>query len=214
MATPASGAAETTGTWEGGLAVPVDPPAPPDIGSGTITIVSQGSTADSGTLVSYSGGIFTSQFWSTGPPVPLLIEILPPQEVRKIGEEVAEQLRGPGSGLDDIPLRAFVETVRLYLEPEASDRFTVAVFGSITQVNPGELLGEVSWPGGIAGTVLGSADGVSAQTHLAAMPAGNPAPLREADQRSLVLALESTLATEAIDPLWQQMLSFAEQALP
>jgi len=43
---------------------------------------------------------------------------------------------------------------------------------------------------------------------------GNPTPLREADLRSLVLALENAVVTQPIDPLWQQMLSFAQDALP
>jgi len=38
--------------------------------------------------------------------------------------------------------------------------------------------------------------------------------LREADLRSLVLALENAVVTQPIDPLWQQMLSFAQDALP
>jgi hypothetical protein len=214
MASPSPGAAEVTELWQGSLSAPTTPPDLPAAGSGTITIVSQQSTEDSGFLVSYLEGNFTSQFWSTGPVIPYLIEVLSPERVRQIREQIIEQLRGVGSGLDDIPLRAFAEAARLYLESEASDRFEVVAFGPITRPGVGELQGEVSWPSGIVGTVLGSADGVSAQTHLAPVPAGNPVPLREADQRSLVLALTSALAAQSIDPLWQQMLSFAEQALP
>jgi hypothetical protein len=102
----------------------------------------------------------------------------------------------------------------MYFEPAASDRFTVAAFGSISQVSPGELQGTASWPGAVIGTVLGSADGVSAQSHLAHMVAASPAPLRSADLQSLILALHSALAISAIDPTWQQLLTFAEQALP
>ena len=211
MATPSSGAAGTTGPWQGGFPAPNPPPDLPDLDSGSVTIVSPGATADSGSLVRYTGGFFISQSWSTGPPVPLLIEVLQPDAIRKIRHEITEQLHGPGSGLDDIPLRAFAEAARLYLEPQASDRFTTATFGSITQVSPGEFAGNVSWPAGVAGTVLASGQKVSAQTHLAAVPAGNPAPLREADLQSLVQALDSAVAAGGIDPLWQQVLSIALQ---
>jgi hypothetical protein len=44
--------------------------------------------------------------------------------------------------------------------------------------------------------------------------AGNPAWLRSADLQSLVIALRQALDTAQLDPLWQQMLIFAEQALP
>lgn len=208
MTSPSVNVAETTGPWEGGFAGP----GFSDLSDGAVIIVSQLPEAGTGILVSYSEGIFTRQFWTTGPPVPMLIELLSPEEVKAIGDQVAEQLRDSGSGLDDTPLRAFLETVRLYLETEASDRFTEAVFGSIVQTNQAELQGQVSWPGDVVGTVL-SADGVSAQTHLAQVPAGNPVPLRKADLRSFVFALEGALSTQAIDPLWQQMLSAAEQAL-
>lgn len=209
MTAPSVGAVETTGPWEGGFIGP----GLSDLISGEVIILSELPEAGTGIAVSYSGGIFTRRFWTTGPPVPLIIEILSPEEVKAIGDQVHDQLRGAGSGLDDIPLRAFLETVRLYLDPAASDRFTTAVFGSIVQVNPGELQGEVSWPGDVVGTVL-SVDGVSAQSNLAHVPAGNPAPLRKADLRSLVFALENAIATSVIDPLWQQMLTLAEEALP
>jgi len=87
------------------------------------------------------------------------------------------------------------------------------VFGPITQSSPQGLQGQVTWPGDVIGTVLGSADGVSAQSHLANVAAGNPAWLRNADLRSLVIALQEALGTAQPDPLWQQMLAFAEQAL-
>ncbi len=214
MATPSSGSAGPTGPWQSGFPAPTPPPALPDLDTGSITIVSQGSTPDSGSLVRYAGGIFTSQFWSTGPAVPLLIEVLQPDALRKIRHEVAEQLHATGSGLDDIPLLAFAEAARLYLEPDASDRFTAAVFGAVTEPGPGEFLGTVSWPGGVVGMVLASGQEVSAQTHLPPVPAGNLTPLREADLRSLVEALDGALASAAIDPLWQQVLSIAQQALP
>jgi hypothetical protein len=209
MATPATGAAEATGPWQGGFSGP----GLPALG-GALVIAAELPDDGAGILVSYSGGIFTRQFWTTGPPVPQIIEILPPGEVKAISDQVAEQLEGPGSGLDDIPLREFVETVRLHFEQEPSDRFEEAVFGSITQASPGGLQGQVTWPGDVIGTVLGSADGVSAQSHLANIAAGNPAWLRNADLQSLVIALQDALATSATDPLWQQMLTYAEQALP
>jgi hypothetical protein len=209
MTTPVPGAAEATGLWQGGFSGP----GLPALG-GAVVIAAQLPDDGAGVLVSYSGGIFTRQFWTTGPPVPHIIEILPPEEVKAIRGQVAEQLEGPGSGLDDIPLRDFVETVRLHFEQEASDRFTEAVFGSIAQASPASLQGQVTWPGDVIGTVLGSADGVSAQSHLANVTAGNPAWLRSADLQSLVIALHNALATSGIDPLWQQMLTFAEQALP
>jgi hypothetical protein len=209
MASASSGASEATGPWAGGFSGP----GISDLG-GAVLIASELPQAGTGVLVSYSEGQFISRLWSTGPAIPEIIEILSRDRVHAIRDQVAEQLMGPGSGLDDIPLRAFVETVRMYFEPEASDRFTVAAFGSISQVNPGELQGTVSWPGAVIGTVLGSASGVSAQTHLAHMAAANPAPLRGADLQSLILALHSALAISAIDPVWQKMLTFAEQALP
>jgi hypothetical protein len=209
MATPAAGAAEATGLWQGGFSGP----GLPALG-GAVVIAAQLPDDGAGILVSYSGGIFTRQFWTTGPPVSQIIEILRPGEVKAISDQVAEQLQGPGSGLDDVPLREFVETVRLHFEQEPSDRFEEAVFGSITQASPGGLQGQVTWPGDVIGTVLGSADGVSAQSHLANIAAGNPAWLRKADLQSFVIALQDALATSAIDPLWQQMLTFAEQALP
>jgi hypothetical protein len=209
MASASSGSSEPAGPWAGGFSGP----GISDLG-GAVLIASELPQAGTGILVSYAEGQFTRRFWTTGPVVPEVIEILSRDQVHAIRDQVAGQLMGPGSGLDDIPLRTFVETVRMYFEPQASDRFTVAAFGSISQLNPGELQGTVSWPGAVIGTVLGSANGVSAQTHLAHMAAGNPSPLRSADLQSLILALHSALAISAIDPVWQKMLSFAEQALP
>lgn len=198
-----------TGPWAGGFSGP----GLSNLG-GAVIIASELPDAGTGILVSYSGGRFTRQFWTTGPPIPQFIEVLSPEQIHAIEDQVAAQLVGPGSGLDDIPLRDFVETVRMHFEPEASERFTVAAFGSITEVAPGTLEGEVSWPGDVVGTVAGSTDGVLAQSHLAHVAAANPAPLRDADLQSLLLALHGALANLAIDPLWQQMLIFAERALP
>jgi hypothetical protein len=208
MATPAPDADEATGLWQGGFSGP----GLPALGGGVV-IAAQLPDDGAGILVSYSGGIFTRQFWTTGPPVPQVVEILQPDEVRAVRDQVAEQLDGPGSGLDDVPLLDFVETVRLHFEQEASERFAGAVFGSITPANPAGLQGQVTWSGDVIGTVLGSTGGVSAQSHLANVAAGNPAWLRSADLQSLVIALHQALATAEIDPLWQQMLTFAEQAL-
>jgi hypothetical protein len=208
MTTPAPGAAEATGPWQGGFSGPGLPSL-----DGAIVIAAELPDDRAGVLVSYSGGIFTQQFWTTGPPVPHIVQILQPDEVRAVRDQVAGQLRGPGSGLDDIPLREFVEAVRLHFEEEPSERFAEAVFGSITQASPLGLQGQVTWPGDVIGTVLGNADGVSAQSHLANVAAGNPAWLRSADLQSLVSALHKALAAGQIDPLWQQMLSYAEQAL-
>ena len=214
MASPSPGGVGTTEYWEAGFSRVFTPPILPPFGSGVIAAAVQEPGADTGAAITYTGSIFTSQSWSTGPPVPFLIKDLEPAEVRKIRDQIVDQLRGPGSGLDDLPLRAFVEVAKLYLEPGPSDRFTTAAFGTITQPSPGEYLGEVSWPGDITGTVLGTAQQISAESHLAAVQAGNPAPLREADLRSLVLALQSALAEQAADPQWQELLDLAEQALP
>jgi len=199
--------------WQGGFCLPLPPPAIPDLSSAAIAILTQSPTAESGQLVSYFAGAFTLQFWSAGSPVPLLVEILPPEQVRKIRDQVVDQLHNGASGLDAVPLRAFAEAARLYLQPEASERFAAAQFGAITAPSPGELAGQLSWPSGVAGTVLGSGQKISAQSHLAAVPAMNPAPLRQADLTSLILALGQALATQPLDPLWQQMLSLAENAL-
>ncbi len=208
MTAPAPFSGEASGPWQGGFSGPGLPAL-----DGAIVIAAQLPDDRAGVLVSYSGGIFTQQFWTTGPPVPQIVQILRPDEVRAVSDQVAGQLRGPGSGLDDVPLREFVEAVRLHFEEEPSGRFAEAVFGSITQASPLGLQGQVTWPGDVIGTVLGNAGGVSAQSHLANVAAGNTAWLRSADLRSLAIALHKALDTGQIDPLWQQMLSYAEQAL-
>lgn len=201
-----------TAPWQGGFSVPVQPPVPPAFGSATIMIAQQSGTT--GTVVSYANGIFTRQFWSEDGAVPLIVEVLQPSALREIRDQVVEQLECPGSGLDDLPLRAFVEAVGVQLRCTPSDRFAEATFGPITQPAPHELLGVVTFPNDVTGTVLGSIAGVSAETHLSALPAGRPTPLRVGDLRSLVWTLEIALATQDIDPLWQQMLSCARQVLP
>jgi hypothetical protein len=209
MAIPAPAAAEATGLWQGGFTGP----GLPALG-GAVVIATELPDDGAGVLVSYAGGIFTRQFWTTGPPVPQVVEILKPDEVAAVRDQVVYQLETPGCGLDEIPLREFVEAVRLHFQRDASERFAQAVFGSITQSSPLGLQGQVTWCGDVIGTVLGNSDGISAQSHLANVAAGNPAWLRSADLQSLVIALRQALDTAQLDPLWQQMLTFAEQALP
>jgi len=212
MATPAApappAASEETGLWQGGFSGP----GLPALG-GSVVIAAELPDDGAGVLVSYAGGVFTKQFWTTGPPVPQITEILKPDEIAAIRDQVVEQLQAPGSGLDEVPLREFVEAVRLHFAQDVSHRFADAVFGSITQSSPQGLQGQVTWPGDVIGTVLGNSDGVSAQSHLANVAAGNPAWLRTADLRSLVIALQQALDTAQLDPMWQQMLTFAKQAL-
>lgn len=197
--------------WEGGLSVPVLPPHVPLFDSAAI-VVAQQSDAQTGVAVSYSRGIFTRQFWSTGHPVPVLIEVLKPQDVQQIRDQVLEQLVIPGDGLDHLPLRAFVTAADVYLNPEPSTRFNRAAFGTIAEQAPGQLLGAVAYPDGVAGTIIGSDAGVSGESHLGPLPSGFQAPLRVGDLRSLISSLQNALAAGGIDPLWQQMLTFAQQA--
>jgi hypothetical protein len=208
MTAPAPDSAEATGPWQGGFSGPGLPAL-----DGAIVIAAQLPEDGAGVLVSYTGGIFTQQFWTTGPPVPRVVQILKPDEVRAVRDQIASQLQGPGSGLDDVPLREFVEAVRLHFDETASGRFAEAVFGSITQASPLGLQGQVTWPGDVIGTVLGNVEGVSAQSHLANVAAGNLAWLRSADLQSLVIALHKALDAGQTDPLWQHMLTYAEQAL-
>jgi hypothetical protein len=197
--------------WEGGLSVPVLPPHIPLFDSAAI-VVAQQSDAQSGVAVSYSRGIFTRQSWSTGHPVPLLIEVLEPQDVKQVRDQIIEQFVISGDGLDHLPLRAFVTAADVYLNPEPSTRFSRAVFGAIAEQAPGQLLGAVAYPGGVAGTILGSDAGVSGESHLGSLPGGFQAPLRVGDLRSLISSLKNAVSAGGIDPLWQQMLTFAQQA--
>jgi hypothetical protein len=197
--------------WEGGLSVPVLPPHVPLFDSAAI-VVAQQSDAQAGVAVSYSRGIFTRQSWSTGHPVPLLIEVLKPADVQQIRDEILEQLATGGDGLDHLPLRAFVTVADVYLSPEPSHRYRRAVFGTIAEQAPGQLLGAVSYPDGVAGSIVGSDQGVSGESHLAPLPAGFPAPLRVGDLRSLIFSLENALTAGGMDPQWQQMLTYAKQA--
>ena len=197
--------------WEGGFSVPVLPPQFPLFDSAAI-VVAQQSDAQAGVAVSFGRGIFTRQAWSTGHPVPGVIEVLKPPEVEQIRDQVREQLDRPGDGLDHLPLRAFVTAADVYLDPEPSGRFRRAVFGAIAEQAPGQLLGAVAFPDGVAGTVVGSDAGVSGESHLAPLPPGFQAPLRTGDLLSLILSLENALDAGGIDPLWEQLLTFAQEA--
>jgi hypothetical protein len=138
--------------------------------------------------------------------------VLKLHEVRQVRDQVREQLVLPGDGLDHLPLRAFVTAADVYLNPEPSTRFDQAVFGTIAEQAPGRLLGAVAYPGGVAGTILGSDAGVSGESHLGPLPSGFQAPLRVGDLRLLISSLENALDAGGIDPLWQQMLIFVQQA--
>ena len=107
-----------------------------------------------------------------------------------------EQLVIPGDGLDQVPLRAFVTAADVYLSPDLSTRFDRAVFGTIAEQAPGQLLGAVAYPGDVVGTIPGSDAGVSGESHLGPLPSGFQAPLRVGDLRSLISSLENALAGE------------------
>ena len=102
----AFGAAPVMGPWQGGLAQPVGPPSRPRFGTGALTLLSQ-TDASSGSLVSYVGGIFTAQFWTTGHQVPFLVRELDAEDVKALRDELSEQLdgtehgarRGPAAGV-------------------------------------------------------------------------------------------------------------------
>lgn len=59
-------------------------------------VVAQQSDAQTGVAVSYSRGIFTRQSWSAGHPVPGLIEVLKPQKVRQVRDQVLASADHPG----------------------------------------------------------------------------------------------------------------------
>ena len=138
--------------------------------------------------------------------------MLKPQDVRQIRHQVLEQLAVPGNGLHHLPLRTFVTAADVYLNPEPSARFSSAVFGAIAEQAPGQLAGAVTYPSGVVGTLAGSDAGVFGESHLGPFPPGFQAPLRLGDLRSLILSLENALASGGIDALWEQMLTFAQQA--
>jgi hypothetical protein len=200
-----SPSADTLGPWEAGFAGP----GLPELEGGALIIAAELPEAGTGIMVTYTGGAFRRQFWTDGPPIPFIIELLTPADLKVLRDQLAAQLEGPGSGLDDIPLRAFLEAVRLHLSPGTSDRFAAAVFGTVTTPNPGEFLGQVSWPDDVTGTVQASANGIAAQSGLAHLTATDPVRLRPADVRSLVASLQAA----PVSAPWDQVLNFAEQAL-
>jgi hypothetical protein len=213
---------QSTGTnqpWAGGVAAPFFPPALPEFDSAAIVVVQQ-ADAESGVAVSYRGGGFSRQEWTTGHPVPLLIEDLKRPQVEQVRDEIRQQLATRGDGLDDLPLRAFLTVADLYLSPEPSGRYVSAVFGAITEADGKVTLGgTVSWPDGVTGTVvgldpqvLGEPVGVSGQSHLPAFPAGAPVELRLGDLRSLIASLEKAQAAGGLDPLWLRMMDLAQSA--
>jgi hypothetical protein len=197
--------------WAGGLSVPFFPPGVPELDSAAI-VVAQQFDAEAGVAVSYSRGIFTRQEWTTGHPVPDLIVVLQRPEVEQVRDQVREQLTTRGAGLDVLPLRAFLTVADLYLSPEPSGRYVSAVFGAISEPAAGQLSGTVSYPDGVTGTIVGSDTGVSGESHLAPLPPGPLDPLRVADLGSLITSLEKALTAGDLDPLWQHMLAFAQQA--
>jgi len=198
--------------WQGGVSVPVLPPHIPLFDSAAIVVARQ-SDSQTGEAVSYNRGIFSKQSWSIGHPVPGVIQVLKPDEVRQIRDHVRDQLASRAGGLDDIPLRAFLAVADVYLDHETSSRFGRAEFGAIGERVPGQLQGEVTYTDGVAGTVVGSDEGVSAQSHLRLFPPGYEAPMRVGDLRSLISSLQNALAEQNLDPLWQRMLTFAQQAI-
>ena len=197
--------------WEGGVSVPVLPPHVPLFDSAAI-VVAQPTDAQAGVAVAYSRGIFTRQAWSTGHPVPGVIEVLPPQDVRQVRDQIRDQLAVRGDGLDHLPLRAFLTVADVYLSREPSARYASAIFGAVAEQAPGQLAGTVTYPDGVAGTVVGSATGVSGESHVPPLPPGFLAPLRTGDVRSLAFHLEKALTAGDLDPLWQHLLAFAQQA--
>jgi hypothetical protein len=146
--------------------------------------------------------------------VPFRVRELDSEDVKALRDELTEQLEGPSTGLDDLPLRAFVAAADAYVASR-SDRFSGATFGAISAVAPSELLGELGWPGSAVGTVLGSKQGVSGQSHIPPQPASDPAPLRRAERRSLIAALIAAErdCANSLDPLWSELRIFAELAV-
>ena len=163
-------------------------------------------------------GAFYRSFWTVGSnAVPTFIEMLAPATVRQIRNELVDQLASSATGLDDVPLKTFVEAADQYLQSRSSERFSNAVFGIITeQTTPSQFLdGAASFPNGIIGTNQYTAGRIVAETHLSALPAAQPAPLRVADLRSLAQALQLALSDQpGKDPApWQQVLTLTQNEL-
>jgi hypothetical protein len=211
---------ETTTPWEGGFSGRPTPPQPPNLEAGAIVVVQAASAEGTGVQITYMDSAFYRSFWSVGSSaVPTLVEMLTPATVRQIRTQLVDQLASSATGLDDVPLKAFVEAAHQYLQSRSSERFSNAVFGTITeQTTPSVFLdGAASFPNGVVGTIQYTAGRIVAETHLSVLAAAQPsppAPLRVADLRSLAQALQLALSNQpGIDPAWQQVLTFAQNEL-
>lgn len=211
---------ETTTPWQGGFSGQPDPPAPPNLVVGTIVVVQAASAEGTGVQITYMDGAFYKSFWTLGSSaVPTLIEMLTPATVKQIRTQLVDQLASSATGLDDVPLKAFAEAAHQYLQSRSSERFSTAVFGTITeQTTPSLFLdGAISFPNGVVGTIQYTAGRIVAETHLsvlAAAPPSPPAPLRVADLRSLAQALQLALSDQpGIDPAWQQVRTLTQNEL-
>jgi hypothetical protein len=208
---------ETTTPWQGGFSGPPTPPSPPNLEAGTIVVVQAASAEGTGVQITYMDGAFYRSFWTVGSnAVPDLIEMLAPATVRQIRTQLVDQLASSATGLDHVPLKAFVEAADQYLKSRSSERFSNAVFGSITeQTTPSLFLdGAVNFPNGVVGTIQYTAGRIVAETHLSVLPAAQPSPLRVADLRSLAQALQLALSDQpGIDPAWQQVLTVTQNEL-
>jgi hypothetical protein len=216
---------ETTTPWQGGFSGSPSPPSPPNLEAGAIVVVQAASAEGTGVQITYMDGAFYRSFWTVGSNAdPTLIEMLAPATVRQIRTQLVDQLASSATGLDDIPLKTFVEAADQYLQSRSSERFSNAVFGTITeQTTPSLFLdGAVSFPNGVVGTIQYTAGRIVAETHLSVLPAAQPspplspgpAPLRVADLRSLAQALQLALSDQpGIDPAWQQVLTVTQNEL-
>jgi hypothetical protein len=63
--------------------------------------------------------------------------------------------------------------------------------------------------------VLASKEGVSGQSRIPPLPAGDPAPLREGELGSLILALTEVQrgCGHGVDPLWSELRDLAQAAV-
>jgi hypothetical protein len=97
-------------------------------------VVTEPGENDTGTAVSYLNGEFVRWHWSVGASaVPLLQVVLAASDVEQLRDAIRAPLADAPTGLDEIPLRAFVEVADRYLRSRSSRRFAEAVFGTITE---------------------------------------------------------------------------------